>query len=209
MGGGLAVQWRRTASQGALALGLVYLFFALRHVPRLFVTPLSYDPWGNIFEQLSLVAGAVVVFAGASPEASWAPRVSQAGRYLFGICVISFTLEQLVYLEATASFVPKWIPPGAMFWAIATTVAMALAAVAILTGQLAVLASRLLTAMCMSFGLLIWVPRLVSTPHDHMVWGANAQNLAITGAAWIVSDLLARTHRGRTHEGAFAQTPPL
>src|SRR5215469_17027179 len=75
IGGGLAVQWGRTARQGAIALGVVYLFFALRHVPGHFVTPLSYDPWGNIFEQLSLVSGAVVVFAGASPEASWAPRV--------------------------------------------------------------------------------------------------------------------------------------
>jgi hypothetical protein len=46
--------------------------------------------------------------------------------------------------------------------------------------------------MFMLFGLLLWLPRLVSNPDDHLNWGGNAQNLAITGAAWIVADLVRR-----------------
>ncbi len=190
--GGAAMQWRRTARPAAVALGAVYLFFALRWVPRILSSPQSYDGWGNVCEQLSLVAGVIVVFAWASPLSSRQSLLAQTGRYLFGVCVISFTLEQLVYLDATASFVPKWIPPGQMFWAVATTVAMALAAVAILSGYQALLASRLLTLMMVGFGLLLWLPRLVSNPHDPMNWGGNAQNLLITGASWIVTDFLVR-----------------
>lgn len=201
--GGAAIQWRRSARPAALALGVVYLFFALRWIPRILASPGTYDGWGNAFEQLSLVCGALIVYASpegapASPVSASVPRLAQAGRYLFGVCVISFTLEQLFYLEATASFVPKWIPPGQMFWAVLTTVAMGLGALALLSGQLAVLASRLLTLMMVGFGLLIWLPRLLSNPHDPMNWGGNAQNLAITGASWIVSDFLARTAAAAT-----------
>jgi uncharacterized membrane protein YphA (DoxX/SURF4 family) len=103
---------------------------------------------------------------------------------------VSFTLEQLFYLRGTASFVPKWIPPGQMFWAIATTIFFALAAVALLTGRLAILASRLLTVMIMGFQFLIWIPAPFRDPHQLINWGGNAQNLAIGAAAWIVADYL-------------------
>jgi hypothetical protein len=49
--------------------------------------------------------------------------------------VVSFTLEQLAYLSGTAEFVPKWMPPGQMFWAVVTTIAFTLAAVALLSGR--------------------------------------------------------------------------
>ncbi len=81
---------------------------------------------------------------------------------LLGVCVASFTLEQAFYLGATASLVPKWLPPSQMFWAVATTVAFALAAVALLTNRKALPATRLLTMMIVGFGLLVWVPLLVS-----------------------------------------------
>jgi len=190
--GGVAMQWRRTARLGAAALGAVYLFFACRWMPNILAAPAVYDNWANFFEQLSLVSGALIVYASAASTAPWGFRLCRIGRYLFGVCVISFTLEQLVYLRGTAQFVPKWIPPGPMFWAITTTIALAAAATAILSGRLIVPASRLLTVMFMLFGLLLWLPRLLSNPGDHVNWGGNAQNLAITAAAWIVADLVRR-----------------
>jgi hypothetical protein len=90
--------------------------------------------------------------------------LAQIGYYSLGICVVSFTLEQLFYLSGTASLVPKWIPPGQMFWAIATTVFFALAAIALLTGPMARLVSGLTTAMIVGFGLLTWLPLLFANP---------------------------------------------
>jgi hypothetical protein len=40
--------------------------------------------------------------------------------------------------------------------------------------------------------LLVWLPKLISDPGNPTNWGGNAQNLAITGAAWIVADFLRR-----------------
>jgi uncharacterized membrane protein YphA (DoxX/SURF4 family) len=79
-----------------------------------------------------------------------------------------------------------------MFWAITTTIAFALAAIALLTGRSALLASRLLTAMLVGFGLLVWLPAPFTDPHKIINWAGNAQNLAITGAAWIVADFLSQ-----------------
>jgi uncharacterized membrane protein YphA (DoxX/SURF4 family) len=121
-------------------------------------------------------------------------RWARIGYYSFGICVLSFALEQLFYLSETAGLVPKWIPPGQMFWAIATTVAFALAAVALLTGFMALLASRLTTAMILGFGLLVWLPALFADPHNSVNWSESTETLAIAASAWIVADYLA--HRG-------------
>ena len=193
--GGIAILWRRTARAAALTLGILYLIFALFWVPDIIATPQTYDRWGNFFEQFSIVSGALIVYGTANrsdlPRASKAAQIGYVG---FGICVVSFTLEQLFYLSGTASFVPKWIPPGQMFWAIVTTIALALAAIALLSRLSALLASRLLTIMFVGFGLLVWLPAPFADPHKLMNWAGNAQNLAITGAAWIVADFLTQ-HR--------------
>jgi hypothetical protein len=165
--------------------------FALLWVPRISHDPLAYDGWGNFFEQFSLVSGALIVFAIFSAgDARRSARLARLGYYFFGLCVVSFTLEQLFYLQGTASFVPKWIPPSQMFWAIFTTVAFALAAIALFTGRSALLAARLLTLMIVLFGLLIWLPAPFRDPHQLINWAGNAQNTAIAGAAWIVTDYL-------------------
>ena len=197
--GGIAIQWPRTERVGAFALGTVYLTFALLWVPHIIATPRIYDRWGNFFEQFSLVSGALIVYAAfAQVKSERAARLARIGYNFFGICVVSFTLEQLFYLSGTASFVPKWIPPGQMFWAITTTIALALASIALLSGRCAFLASRLLTAMLIGFGLLVWLPAPFADPHNLISWAGNAQNLAITGAAWIVADFLSQNRTAST-----------
>jgi hypothetical protein len=187
--GGAAIQLRRTAKTGAVILGVLYLVFALMCAPQIFAKPRIYNNWGNFFEQFSLMTGAAIVYASLSSQ--WSQEtLSRIGRILLGICAASFTLEQAFYLGATATLVPKWIPPTQMFWAVTTTVLFALAAVALLTNRMALLATRLLTMMLVIFGLLVWVPLLLSDPHNHTKWSETVETFAIAGAAWILADLL-------------------
>ena len=132
--GGTAIQFRRTAKAGAILLCAVFLAFALRCVPPIFAEPKIYNSWGNFFEQFSLATGAALIYARVSSLWSRA-TFNRIGRILVGICATSFALEQAAYLKATASFVPKWIPPTQMFWAVTTTVLFALAAVALLANR--------------------------------------------------------------------------
>ncbi len=187
--GGVAVNFRRTATAGAAVLAVVYLVFAVLYVPRIVASPQIYDRWGNFFEQFSLAIGAAIVYARFSP--AWAlERTIRLGRVLFAVCVVSFALEQAFYLDATAQLVPKWIPPSPVFWAVTTTVAFLLAAVALLTDLRSLLAARLLTAMIVLFGLLVWVPLIFAAPHSHTNWSEGAETFAIAGAAWVLADLL-------------------
>ena len=187
--GGIGIQFRRTGKAGAALLGAGYMVFVLLCVPGIVAAPRIYNSWGNFFEQFSLLTGAAIVYACLS--STWSPETtSWIGRILLGICAASFSLEQAFYLDATAKLVPKWIPPTQMFWAVTTTVLFALAAVALLANRVALLASRLLTMMVVGFGLLVWVPLVLSNPHSHTNWSEIAETFEIAGAVWILADLL-------------------
>jgi hypothetical protein len=187
--GGAAIQFRPTVKTGAAVLFAAFLFFALLCVPQIVAAPRIYNSWGNFFEQFSLVTGAAIAYARWST--AWSrEKLCRIGRILLGICSASFTLEQAFYLHATADLVPKWLPPSQMFWAVTTTVLFALAAVALLANRMALLATRLLTMMLVIFGLLVWVPLLLSDPHRHTNCSETAETFAIAGTAWILADLL-------------------
>jgi uncharacterized membrane protein YphA (DoxX/SURF4 family) len=196
--GGAAILWRRTARFGALMMTALYSVFALLWGLQVIRSPQVYDPWGNFFEELSIVIAGVALWAALAPaDSPWHRRTAAIGR-VYGICVVSFALEQIFSIQATASFVPTWIPPGQMFWAIATTVFFALAAASILSGILAGVASRLLAAMIVGFELLVWAPRLFTAPHDHFNWAGNGISLALAGGAWVVADLIAQPRGAAT-----------
>ncbi len=200
--GGAAIQFRGVAAKiGAAVLAAVYLVFALQCVPGILAAPRVYNSWGNFFEQFSLVAGAVIVYAHLST--AWSPEMqNRIGSILVGICTASFTLEQAFYLQPTATLVPKWLPPSQMFWAVATTVFFALAAVALLTNRMALLTARLLTMMLVIFGLFVWIPLLLSDRHSHTNWSETAETFAIAGTAWILADLLGE-YRPNDHRPAM------
>ncbi len=119
---GSAILWRRTARIGALLLTILYSVFVLLWVIQTIRVPLVYDGWGNVFEELSLVIGGAVAYASLAPPDSFgAGKAGLIGRIL-GVCALSFGLEHALNFAGVATWVPKWIPPGQMFWSVATAV---------------------------------------------------------------------------------------
>ncbi len=96
---------------------------------------------------------------------------------------------------AVATWVPKWIPPGQMFWSVATAVFFFMAAASILSGIKSGVAAALLTAEIMGFEILVWIPKLIEAPHSHFAWAGNAIGTAIGAAAWVVADALREPQR--------------
>jgi uncharacterized membrane protein YphA (DoxX/SURF4 family) len=188
---GVATLGRRTAALGAAALKVLYMLgVVLLHVPRVIAHPFSFTPWGGIGEQLALAAAGLVAYASVSGGRS--RPIARIGRLVFGFCLLIFGLAHFLYLDFTASMVPSYIPPGRMFWAVATGIAHVAAGVAILTGRQARLAATLLTGMFAAFSILVHAPLLLADPRSHLNWVMNAMNLALTGAAWVVADSLGR-----------------
>jgi uncharacterized membrane protein YphA (DoxX/SURF4 family) len=157
-------------------------------VPRVIARPSVFVTWSGVAEQLALVAGGLVAYAYCARTDPTVPRyLSKVGALIFGVCLIVFGLAHLFYLESTAELVPKWLPPGQVFWAYATAAGHFLAGFAILCGIFARTAAMLLTAMFVVFGILVHAPTIFTDPHTHINWSANAINFALIGSAWVIA----------------------
>ncbi|MGA8101248.1 MAG: hypothetical protein WB869_03785 [Candidatus Acidiferrales bacterium] len=188
--GGIGMQYPRTARLASVVLCVVYLCFSLACIPGIIAASNIYDRYGgSFFLFFSLLCGAIALYAATEANAARSTVLCRMARLGLGVCAISFTLGQALLLRDTASLVPVWIPPNQVFWAILTTIAFALAAVAILINRQARLAIRLMTLMLALFGVLVWVPRVIAHPEAHFNWSECALNFLVTGAAWIVADL--------------------
>jgi len=198
---GIALVVTRSARIGAVTLTSVYSVFTLLWVPKAVVGifnlgdgfRLNYDAMGNLFEEFSMVAAGLILCAILSPAGSWISRRQALFARLFVLCPISFGIEQVSdTMPGLTGWIPKWLPPNPLFWSYATTVCFFLAAAAILTGIMAPLAARLLTAEIVGFQLLVWIPKLVAAPREHFNWAGNGINLAIAASSWVVADSLSR-----------------
>jgi uncharacterized membrane protein YphA (DoxX/SURF4 family) len=202
---GAAIEWRRTAAWAAAALTAYYTLIVVilmnGHVVLAHFA--EYGAYSSAAEQLAIAAGGLIVFAAnAKIDAGLSARLTRLGQLAFGVCALVFGGAHFFYMNLTISFVPKWLPPTQAFWAYATGVGHIAAGVAILTGVQARLAAILLTAMYASFTPLVHAPMLLADPSSHFIWSENALNIALTGAAWVVADSLARP----TLEQAGART---
>lgn len=186
---GIGMQYPRTARLASVVLAVVYSLFSLACIPGIIAAPTIYAQYGSFFEQFSLLCGAIALYAATETNTTRAVAFGRLARLGLGVCAISFTLSQIIYLRVTADLVPKWIPPSQMFWAMLTTIAFALAAIAILVNRQAQLATSLMTFMLALFGVLVWIPRLIVHPEAHLNWSEFALTFLITGAAWMVADL--------------------
>lgn len=188
--GGIGVQHPRTARPASVLLGVVYMCFALACIPDMIAAANIYEKYGgSFFLFLSLFFGAMALYAATERNATTAAVLGTIVRAGLGVCALSFMLGQALLLRETARAVPGWLPPGRMFWAILTTAAFALAAIALLFNSHARLAMRMMTLMLGLFGVLVWVPHLIAHPEAHFDWSECAETFLVTGAAWTAADL--------------------
>jgi uncharacterized membrane protein YphA (DoxX/SURF4 family) len=188
--GGIGILYPRTARLASIVLCVVYVCFSLACIPDVIAAGNIYDKYGgSFFIFFSLVCGAIALYAATGADTARAIVFSRVARLGLGVCAISFTLGQALLLRETAHLVPKWIPPSQMFWALLTTIAFALAAIAILSNRWARLAIRTMTLMLALFGVLVWVPHVITHPQAHFNWSECALTFLVTGAAWMVGDL--------------------
>ena len=190
---GAAVEWHRTAAWGAAALTAYYaLIVVIMMNGRLVLAHYAeFGTYSGIAEQLAIAAGGLIVYANSARiDAALAARLTRLGRLAFGVCALFFGGAHFVYMNLTAPLVPKWLPPAQEFWGYATGLGFIAAGVAIPTGVQARLAAILLTAMLVSFTLLVHGPMLLADPSSHMNWTEGAINLALVGVAWVVADSL-------------------
>jgi uncharacterized membrane protein len=195
--GGLALQQRRSTKIGAIILALLYLTFTLLWSRRIIGFPQLFGTWSGTAEQLAPVTAALILFArarggSAAGSAATTIRLAQAA---FGLCAMAFGIAHFTAVKETAALVPNWLPPGQNAWVYITGVGHFAAGLAILLGIVPLLAARMLALMIGFFEALVWFPRLIHQPADHIAWAGNGVNLTLLAAAWVVADALASRSR--------------
>jgi uncharacterized membrane protein YphA (DoxX/SURF4 family) len=197
---GAALNWPRTAARAGAVLAALYATgIILLHLPHVMAHPTNISPWAGVAEQLALVVGGFLAYvSSAEMDTALALRLFRLGWRTFGACLLIFGAVHFRYPDATATMVPKWLPPGQIFWAYATGTAHIVAGLAILSGIQSRRAAIALTVMFVVFAVLVHAPLIFADPSSHLNWVMNAMNLALTGAAWIVADSLSKPGRQAT-----------
>jgi uncharacterized membrane protein YphA (DoxX/SURF4 family) len=191
---GLAVNARRTASLGALALAAFFALCVLAlHVPAAVRQPMVWVSYEGAAEVMVMALGGLLAFTlvpGAGERR--AASIFRLARPAFGLCLMVFGTSEFVYARFTASLVPAWLPPSQLFWTWLTGAAQVAAGLSILIGMRARLAAILLTAMYLVFGLIVHLPRVIADPSGAGIWAENGVNLVLAGAAWVLADCLGK-----------------
>jgi uncharacterized membrane protein len=190
---GVGLFFRRTAAVAARVLvAWLLLWLLLLRLPGLFRS-LSVDIWWAACKTGVMLAGAWVLYVWFA--SGWDKRFSFAtgergltiARDLYGIALIPFGLAHFLYLQNTASLVPRWLgwPVG---WSYFTGAAFVAAGVAIVSGRFAHLAAKLSALEMGLFTLLIWVPVVASGHYNAFQWSEFVVSGALTAAGWVVTD---------------------
>ena len=187
-GAGLLV--KRWAARAALIL-LVFLIVwtVLFKVPFIVRQPLVEVSYQSTGENAVLIAAAWVLYVWLAkgrtfPAGDTGMRVAHL---LYGLALIAFGFSHFAYMSLTAPLIPKWLPPGQIFWAYFTGAAYLAAGVAIVTGiagRLGAVGSALMITL---ITLIVWGPGVAAGKFDASNWQEPVVSWALTAAAWVVA----------------------
>ncbi|MDE1938673.1 MAG: DoxX family membrane protein [Alphaproteobacteria bacterium] len=195
--GGLGMIVRRIATLSALIMTVNFLaWLLLLRLPPVISAPLNEGVWLGFGETSVLVAGAWVIFASLAGREHWTGAKLFVGddgarlaRLLFAVALPLIGLSHFVYLKATMSFVPAYLPDH-MGFAYLTGAGHIAAGLALLFGVLPRLAATLEAAMMGVFTVLVWLPGALATPTNRFQWTALLVSTALSAAGWAVADSL-------------------
>lgn len=191
--GGGATLTHRWARAGFIALGLIFAAWALLFTPFIRAAPLSVGSWLSFAEiaSLSIAAWMAAHQLGAGGNRG----ILRILRIACGACAIIFGLSHFAFPEVTANFVPKYFM-APYFWAYATGLGHIGAGVALISGILARLGTRLWALMMGGFALFVQLPPVIANPTSHSAWMLFLATTTLAGAAWLVHGVLTRTGAG-------------
>jgi uncharacterized membrane protein len=212
---GVGMLLPRVARLATLVMTInLLLWLLLLRIPPAIAKPGNESLWLGFGETSILVTGAWLLLTALTalqrrPDTAFVLREENAVRWarlLYGVALPMVGLSHFVYVKATASMIPEWIPVHELF-AYLTGAAHIAAGLAILFGVLARLAATLEAIMISSFTILVCVPTIVDAPATRLPWTAFWISAAMAGAAWIVAGSLDDRPRGidRRSSGALFQ----
>jgi uncharacterized membrane protein YphA (DoxX/SURF4 family) len=206
---GVAIVLRKTSAAAAAVLAMLLIPVIIYFIPKMIAHPRNPGSWTSSGEILAICAAALVVAVSISlertREAMSRRRLLVAGNtgyVLFGVSLVIFGIQHLMYGPFVATLIPAWIP-ARLFWAYFVGAAFVAAALAISTHIQARLAAILLGVMFLTWFLILHLPRVFAAPHNGNEWTSAFVALAMSGAAFLLAaNVTDRVSTGRTSVSA-------
>jgi uncharacterized membrane protein YphA (DoxX/SURF4 family) len=182
----------------------------LLKVPDVVTKPGTEGSWLGLGELTLLLAGGWTLFAVFGDVAGQSffgflagERGVQAARYLFAISIVPIGLSHIVYVDATAGFVPHW-QPAPRIWAYLTGAGQIASGLGVLFGILLRIAAWAEAGQITVYTFLVWLPALVAAP-TRLNRTAFAISWIFGAAAWVVAQSMAGEHRAESRAKSAAK----
>ena len=107
-------------------------------------------------------------------------------RILFAVSIVPIGLSHLVYVDATVSFVPHWLP-FRKGWACVTGAGQIASGLGVLFNVLPRVAAWAEAGQITLYTLLVWLPAIVAAPTTRLNWTAFFISWIFGAAAWAVA----------------------
>jgi uncharacterized membrane protein len=181
--GGVGLLFNATAAWAIRILFPYLVIWLLLKVPALVMAPGTEAVWLGIGELAVLLAGGWMLFVRLTGRGENEIRMA---RILFAVSLVPIGLSHIVYVKATADYVPAWLPYRTG-WAYLTGAGHIAAGLGVLFSVLPRAAAVAETGMLSIFTLFVWVPAILAAPTTRLPWTAFFISWAITAAAWVVA----------------------
>jgi len=191
----ICIVTEKLARLAATLLGVaLFLYVLFLQFPRLITQPHNPDPWSSGFELLALMGGAFVLARIETPDGlRFEPtdkvlsHLATLGRVVFAVALVVFAVQHFLYAKFVATIIPAWIP-ARLFWSYFVGVAFVAAALAIVTGRMARIASILAGTMFFIWVVILHVPRVAAKPRNGDEVTSLLVALAMSGASFILAE---------------------
>ena len=187
---GLLIPASRTWSVRILFPYLI--LWALLKVPDVVTNPRLEGSWLGLGELTLLLSGGWTLFAylGRVPQGSplgflSGERGARMARILFALSIVPIGLSHLVYVDATAGYVPHWLP-FRRGWAYLTGAGQIASGLGVLFSVLPRVAAWAEAGQITIYTLLVWLPAIVAA-RTRLNWTAFFISWIFGAAAWAVA----------------------
>ncbi|HKV70362.1 MAG TPA: DoxX family membrane protein [Gemmatimonadales bacterium] len=126
----------------------------------------------------------------------------RAARTIVGLSLIPVGLSHFFYLQTTLNLVPTWMPVRVV-WVYLAGAGHIAAGVAVLFGVVPRLAALMEAGMLMAFAVLVWIPKVSTSPGMHFYWTELLGTWVIGAAMWAVAD----SYPLRVHDQSRERSP--
>lgn len=189
---GLSLLLPRTAAAASRFLFVyVALWLLLLKLPAVVAVPSLEATWLGFGEISMIVAGAWVLYAGyhtgTGPSLLTGESGIAAARLLLALAIPMDSLSHFFYADATAYYVPDWMP-WRHFWAYCTGSCGLAASAGMLLRVWPRVAATLEAAMQSLITLLVWAPPLLAAPEERLNQTGFLISSVIALGCWLVAD---------------------